>query len=104
ARAQTRAARHLVDARSVSRPQDELVGTGVVEVDEARIRPERVGDLLGHEMEHLFEVERRVDRGGRLGEKPQMPLGRVHATNRRGPALGRAPTVVGYAKKKKSAE
>ena len=38
--------RHLVDARAVRRPQDELVGVLVVEVDEARVGAERLLDLL----------------------------------------------------------
>ena len=47
-------ARELLDARSVRRAQDELVRTLVVEVDEARIRAERIRDLAGDELEHFL--------------------------------------------------
>ena len=66
------------------RPEDELVGPLVVEIDEAGVGAEGVRDLLGDEVEHLLEVERRVDGGGRLGEEAEVPLGRVH------PAIVRA--------------
>jgi len=69
ARPQPRAFRHLLDARSMRGPEDELVRALVVEVDEAGLGPEGVGDLAGDQLEHLFEVERRVHRGDRLGEK-----------------------------------
>ena len=70
--------RHLLDARPVRRAQHELVGALVVEVDEARVGPERLRDLARDEREHLLEVERRVDRGDRLGQQPQVARGRVH--------------------------
>ena len=73
-----RPSRHLVDARPMRGPEDELVGPRVVERDEARVGTEGVRDLLGHEMEHLFEIERRVDGGCRLGEEAEVPLGRIH--------------------------
>ena len=78
ARAEARAARHLVERRAVRRAQDELAGGVVVEVDEARVGLERGGDLVGHEMQHLLEVERGVDGGDRLGQQPQVPVGRLH--------------------------
>jgi hypothetical protein len=62
----------------VRRAEDELVRGLVEEVDEARLRAEGLGDLASDEREHLFEVERRVDGGDRLGQEPQMPGGGVH--------------------------
>ena len=59
-------------------PQHELVRLLVVEVDEAGVGIQRVGDLARDEREHLLEVERRVDRGDRLGQKAQVPAGLVH--------------------------
>ena len=50
----------------------------VVEVDEAGVRLERVGDLARDQAEHLLEVERRVDRGARLGQQPQVARGHIH--------------------------
>ena len=93
ARPQLRDAGHLVHAGAVRRAEDELARAIVVEVDEAGVGPERVGDLGGDEPEHLLEVERRVDRLDRLGEEPEVPLARVHAAIvgsrvRRRPALG----------------
>ena len=73
---------HLVDAQSVGRPEHELVGPLVVEIDEAGIRSEGVCHLVCDEVEHLLEVERRVDGGSGLGQEPQVPLGRVHAPHR----------------------
>ena len=70
--------RHLLDARAVRRTEDELVGALVVEVDEARIRLERLRHLPGHESEHLLEVERRVHGRRRLGQKPQVPGRLLH--------------------------
>ena len=81
ARPHLRAARHLLDARPVRRAQHELVGALVVEVDEAGVGAERLGDLARDQLEHLLEVERRVDRGDRLGQEAQVPLGRVHPTS-----------------------
>ena len=78
ARPHPRRARQLLDPRAVGRAQDELVGPLVVEVDEARVRPERVGDLARDELEHLLQVERRVDRRDRLGQEPQVTSGGVH--------------------------
>ena len=65
---------HLLDTGAVGGAQHELAGTVVVEVDEARIGVERVGDPAGHQLEHLLEVERRVDGRNRLGKQAQMPL------------------------------
>ena len=76
--AHPRPAGHLLDAGAVRGAQDELAGLLVVEVDEAGIGTERVGDLARDEREHLLEVERRVDRGDRLGQKAQMAPGLVH--------------------------
>ena len=73
-----RPARHLLDARSVRRPQHELARTLVVEIDEASVGGERVGDLARHEREDLLEVERRVDGLDRLGQEPQVPLANIH--------------------------
>ena len=72
ARTHARRARELLDARAVGRAEDELVDALVVQVDEARVRPERVGHLARDELEHLLEVERRVDRSDRLGQKPKV--------------------------------
>ncbi len=74
-----RALRHVLDVRPVRRPQDEFVSSLVVEVDEAGVGVERVRDLGRDEVEHLFEIERRVDRRRGLGQKAEVPLGRVHA-------------------------
>ena len=102
--AHARAVGHLVDARPVRRAQHELVRPRVVEVDEAGVGAKGVRDLLGHEMEHLFEVERRVDGGRRLGQKPQMPFRRVHAHNGAWhPAGCQAPLSIRYEKNMKSA-
>jgi len=49
--------------------QDELIGALVVEVDEAGVRLERRRDLVGDRLEHLLEVERRVDDLGRPREQ-----------------------------------
>ena len=83
ARAHARPARHLLDARPVGGAQHELVAPLVVEVHEACVRVERVGDLRRHEVEHLFEVEGRVDGRNRLRQQPKVPLGGVHAPYRR---------------------
>ena len=74
-----RTLRHLLDARPVRGPEDELVRALVVEVDEAGLGLKRVGDLAGDQLEHLFEVERRVHRGDRLGEKAQVACSYVHS-------------------------
>ena len=66
------ASRHLVDPAAVGRPEDELVGPLVVQVDEAGVRRERVGHLLRDELEHLLEVERGVDGRDRLRQQPQV--------------------------------
>src|SRR5581483_1980705 len=60
--------------------EDELVRPLVVEVDEAGVGPERLGDLGGDLLEHLLEVECRVDGGDRLGQQAQVTLGGVHRT------------------------
>ena len=73
--------RHLLDARPVRRPQHELVRPLVVEVDEARVRRERLRHLARDELEHLLEVERRVDGGDRLRQQAEMPLGGFHAAD-----------------------
>ena len=67
-----RRARHLLDARPVRRPQQELVRLLVVEVDEARVGVERLSHLARDEPEHLLEIERRVDGRDRLGQEPQV--------------------------------
>ena len=75
---QTGTLRHLLDSRPVRGAQDELVCPLVVEVDEAGLGAKSVGDLAGDEVEHLFEVERRVDGGDRLGEEAQVTRSYVH--------------------------
>ena len=76
------------------RPQHELVGLLVVEVDEAGVGAERVGDLARDEREHLLEVERRVDGGDRLGQQAQVPGGLVHLADcRSGRDLRVAPWI-----------
>jgi hypothetical protein len=79
ARPHLRDARHVLDARAERRAQHELVGGLVVEVDEARVRLERLGDLGRHELEDLVEVERRVDRRDRLGDEPKVTCRGIHA-------------------------
>ena len=69
---------HLLDPRPVRGAQDELPGAVVVEVDEAGVGVQRVGDLARDLGEHLLEVERRVDRLDRVGEQLQVPFARVH--------------------------
>ena len=78
-RTQPRATGHLVERCAVGRAQHELAGGLVVEVDEARVGLERGGHLVGDEVQHLLEVECRIDRGDRLGEQPQVAIGRLHA-------------------------
>ena len=73
---------HLVDRRAVGRAKDQLVSALVVEVDEARVRDERFGDVRRHERQHPLQVERRVDRLDRLGQQPQVPFTRVHPAER----------------------
>ena len=60
-------------ARSTSSP-DALV----VEVDEAGVGVERVGDLGRDQREHLLEVERRVDRLDRVGQQPEVAFALIH--------------------------
>src|ERR1043165_5084363 len=45
---------HLLDPRAERRPQDQLVGLLVVEVDEAGVGAERVRHLAGDEGEHFL--------------------------------------------------
>ena len=71
-------ARQLLHARAVRRTQHELVGAFVVEVDETGVGAERVGHLARDELEHLLQIERRVDRGNRLGQEPQVTGGGIH--------------------------
>ena len=78
ARPHPRPLRHLLDARPVRRAQDELAGALVVEVDEAGVGVERVGDLGRDQREHLLEVERRVDRLDRVGQQPQVAFALIH--------------------------
>jgi hypothetical protein len=58
--------------------EDQLIRPLVVEVDEARLGPEGVGDLTRDKPQNLFQVERRVHRGDRLGEKAQVACPYVH--------------------------
>jgi hypothetical protein len=82
-----RAPGHLLDVRPVRRPEHELVATLVVEVDEARVGPERLRDLAGDELQHLLEVECRVDGGDRFRQEPQVPLGGIHEAIVGGPGV-----------------
>ena len=70
--AHPRSPSHLLDASPMRCAQNKLVAALLVEVDEARVRVEHVRDLAGNEREHFLEIERRIHRGDRLGEKPQM--------------------------------
>jgi hypothetical protein len=79
--AHARALRHLLDLRPVRGAQHELAAPLVVEVDEAGVRSEHVGDLARDEREHLLQVERRVDRRDRLGQQPQMAFSYVHSNS-----------------------
>ena len=88
--------RHLLDAGAVRRAQHELVRPLVVEVDEAGVGLERLGDLAGDELEHLFEIERRVDRGDRLGQQPEVPCGGVHRDESRSPVRRHYARAVAY--------
>jgi len=83
-----RPALHLLEARPVRGAQDELALVLVVEVDEAGVRPERIGDLGRHEAEHLLQVERRVDRLDRLGQEAQVALGDLHELDCRNEPAG----------------
>jgi hypothetical protein len=62
-------------------PQHELVGALVVQIDEAGVGLERLGDLAGDEVEDLLEVEGRVDGRDRLGQQPQMTGRGVHRSS-----------------------
>src|SRR5438105_4558699 len=90
-RAHARAARHLLHAGSVCRAEDELVGTLVIQVNEARVGTERVGHLARDQGEHLFEIERRVDSLDRLGQQAEVSLADVHDADCRS-RLARAVT------------
>ena len=57
ARPHLRDSGHLVHPRSARCPQDELVGSLVVQVDEASVCLERLGNPRGHEIEELSEIE-----------------------------------------------
>jgi len=65
----------------VRRPQDELVGALVVQIDEARVRAERVRDLARDELEDLLEVEGGVDGRDRLRQEPEVTCCRIHGTH-----------------------
>ena len=73
-----RRARRVLDPRAMGRAQHELVGALVVEVDEAGVRLERSRDLVGDRLEHLLQVERRVDDVGRPGQEGEMACSVVH--------------------------
>jgi hypothetical protein len=78
ARPHLRHTRHLFHTRAERGPEDQLVGRFVVEVHEAGVRLQRIGDLAGDEIEDLVEVERRVDRRDRLGQQAQMAGRLIH--------------------------
>ena len=82
-----RPARHLLDPGAVRGAQHEFVRPRVVEIDEAGVCLERLGDLPCDETEHLLEVERRVDSGDRLGQQTKVSGGSVHRTDCRGVSL-----------------
>ena len=69
---------HLLDACPVRGAEDQLVGALVIEVDEAGLGAESVRHLACHQSQHLFEVQRRVHRGDRFGEKAQVTCSYVH--------------------------
>ena len=97
-RAHARAPAHLLDRRAVGRAQDQLVGPLVVEVDEAGVGAERLGDLARDQLEHLLQVERRVDRRDGLREEPEMPGRLVDwslAAQGASPVGGRSPALPG---------
>ena len=75
-----RAPGHLLDLGPVRCAEDELVAALVIEVDEARVGVEHVGNLARDEREHFLEIERRVDRCDRLRQEAQMALSYVHST------------------------
>src|SRR5712691_6160326 len=60
------------------RAENEFVSSLVVEVDEAGVGTKRVSDLGRDEVQDLFEIEGRVDRGGRLGQQAEVSLGGAH--------------------------
>ncbi len=70
ARAHLRDARELLHPRAVGGAQNQFVRRLIVEIDEARVGLEGLGDLVRDQLEDLVEVEGRVDRGDRLGQKP----------------------------------
>ncbi len=75
--------RQLLDAGSARGAEHELVRGLVVEVDEARVRVEGLGDPRGDEIEELAEIEGRVDCRYRLQHEPQVACGAVHALDDR---------------------
>src|SRR5204863_3122210 len=85
-----RTAGHLLNPRAVRRPEDELVRVLVVEVDEARVGGQGVGNLARYQREHLLEVERRVDRGDRLGQETEVSGAFVHPLRFNTSLTGRA--------------
>jgi hypothetical protein len=62
----------------VRRPQNELAAALVVQIDEAGVGIERLGDLRGDERENLLEVERRVDGRDRLRQQAEVTRRDVH--------------------------
>ena len=68
----------LTLAFGIALAEHELVRLFVVEVDEARVGLERRRDLVRDEVEHLLEVERRVDGRDRVRQEPQVTGGFLH--------------------------
>ena len=77
-RAHPRPPRQLLDPRAVRGPEHELVRALVVQVDEAGVGAERLGDPVGDVLQHLLEIEGGVDRGDRVGQQPEVACALVH--------------------------
>ena len=67
----------VVESRPVRRAQLKHVRAFVVDVDEARVGAERVGDLGRDQLEHLGDVQRGVDRRDRVGQELEVPRGAI---------------------------
>jgi hypothetical protein len=76
-----RNARHVLDPGAVRRPEDELVGRLVVQVDEAGVGLEGLRDLVRDQVEDLLQVQSRVHRGDRLRQETQVAGRSVHVND-----------------------
>jgi hypothetical protein len=74
----------------VGRPEHELAGLLVVEVDEACVGVERVGHFARDEGQDFLQVERRVHRRAGLGQEAQVTSRYVHES-----ILGRSEGAAG---------